>query len=562
MNPFDIWHIVRTTRKYTLNRYSSKSITHRIMRFLFADYRGMMIPLAIMLAMVYYLAPVWLHKWVFDFLILQAPAWIAGTATVYIFFRFVRRYVMEEKGLRGLLSPIVIGAFGISFFGSALVIFFATNAKWVQLYHDANFTEVETLPQVSTKLVRFTPAQVAGEEIVRRTQTSQFTPGKTRPIGSPTGVSYISPLIPQGMWNALTEHNRGFMYFHDGGKDASGQRVVHMETEDFLWGEGMEIFDDIHRRLLHKIGFFKSYPEIYYTPVYSEGGSINEVIGVVPYISYRFWWGIMVPKWGGVAIFHADGTIEDLTPEKAKLDPRLIETQRLFPEELAKDYVFAQRYDKGNNLLTKMFYGLVQREGKIEIPPMPGEDQMPFFLPMEDGSYQYMATVEPDGEAYSLMRIYLINTLTGERQMYRFDKPGRPRNLQGPRKVISYAKSLPSYVWVEGSGKDQSGTYRLVEPRPVTPEGKDHIFWMLSITPADYASVFATVFVDSATNEVHGPFLTREATFAWLRGEEVDIDQMIETGDTLTSVEKMCNGIETIWIDNCHDLRPPLGTTP
>ena len=60
---------------------------------------------------------------------------------------------------------------------------------------------------------------------------------------------------------------------------------------------------------------------------------------------------------------------------------------------------------------------------------MPGEDQMPFFLPMEDGSYQYLATVEPDGEAYSLMRIYLINALTGERQVYRFDKPGRPRNL-------------------------------------------------------------------------------------------------------------------------------------
>jgi len=171
------------------------------------------------------------------------------------------------------------------------------------------------------------------------------------------------------MWNALTEHNRGFMYFHDGTMDTSGQRVINMETEGFAWGEGMEIFDDIQRRLLHDIGFFKSYPEIYYTPVYAEDGAIKEVIGVVPYISYRFWWGIMVPKWGGIAIFHADGTLENLTPEAAKLDPRLIETQRLFPEKLAKDYIYAQRYDKGNHLLAQMFYGLVQREGKIEIPP-------------------------------------------------------------------------------------------------------------------------------------------------------------------------------------------------
>ena len=356
------------------------------------------------------------------------------------------------------------------------MIGFVKGAVWVQVYRDSEFVETDKMPLVSNDLVRYTPAQVAAEEIVRRTQTSQFTPGDTRPIGSESGVAYIAPLIPQGMWNAFFEKNEGFMYFDDGGTSENGQRVESMSTTPFKWGEGMEIFDDIYRKLIWKVGFFNTYPEIYYAPLYGDSGEVEEVLGVVPYISYRFWWGILVPKWGGVALFHSDGTVEDLSPEEASADERLQLTSRLFPEKMARDYIHSQRYDAGGFMLAQMWYGVIRRPGKIEIPPLPGKEQMPFFLPMQDDTYKYLATVEPDGDAYSLMRIYTINAKTGERLVYRYDVDGRPSNLQGPRKVISYAKALPNYVWLEGSGKNASGTYRIVEPRPVTPAGQNRLF--------------------------------------------------------------------------------------
>lgn len=550
MNPLDIWKIIRGIRKLAKERFTDEGAWHRLMRFLFVHPLGMLIPWGAVLFALYHIATVWVHHMVFELILLNGPLLAASALTLYVAYRFVRRYVVAKKDWIALFSPIVVTAV-LGALGLAILVFYAARGViWVRLNEDANFQEIDVLPRISNDLVRYTPAQVAAEEIVRRTQSSEFTPGDTRPIGSSTGVAYIAPLVPQGMWNALLSHNRSFMYFEDGGRDEARERVNVLPSDPFAWGEGMEVFDDIHRRLIKRVGFFNTYPEIYYAPIYDEGGQITQVMGVAPYISYRFWWGLLIPQWGGVAIFHADGTIQDLSPQEATDDPRLAQTQSTFPKKLARDYIHSERYDHGDSLAARVWYGLIRRPGKIEIPPMPGSEQQPFFLPMEDGSYAYLATVEPDGEAYSLMRVYLVNARTGERFVYRLDREGRPGNLQGPRKIISYAKALPNYVWVEGHGSKQSGSYRIVEPRPVTPVGTDRLFWMLSITPADYARVVATVFVDAATNEVHGPFATREQTFAWLHGEEVN------AGDPLSDGGRVCERIEELWANECSALRP------
>ena len=69
---------------------------------------------------------------------------------------------------------------------------------------------------------------------------------------------------------------------------------------------------------------------------------------------------------------------------------------------------------------------------------------------------------------------------------------------------------------------------------------------MLSITTADYARVVATVFVDAATNEVHGPFTDRATTFAWLRGEEVKPQQAPHEEMTI-----LCAELQTMWTNFC-----------
>ncbi len=546
MNPLSLFKHVVQLRIAARKTFTKGTTFHRLMRFLFVNPVGMLIPYGVCLWALYFMAPVWVHHYVFIVGLQESVPWVIIALSIYLGLRFISRYTRAEDGLMNILNPIVVGGFVLPLCVGVTLAILLSSIRWVQIYEDSQFADINTLPHVSNQHVRYTPHQVASEEIVRRTQTSAFTPGKTRALGSQQGVAYITPLVPQGVWNMLLGNNSSFMYFADEGTDENLRRVTELTGEPFAYGEGMEVFDDIHRRLIWEVGFLNTYPEIYYAPIFEKNGKLKEVIGVVPYISYRFWWGLWIPKWGGVALFHPDGTLENLTPETAIADARLSTSHRLFPEHLASLYTQAQRFDMGDGILERVWFGTIRRPGKIEVPWLPGDEQMPFFLPMEDGSYRYVTTVEPDGEAYALLRMYFVNAKTGERTVYRFDTAGRPENLQGPAKVISYAKTLPGYVWFEEGTRGSSGTYRIVEPRPVTPVGKDHLFWMLSITTADYARVVATVFVDAATNEVHGPFTDRATTFAWLRGEEVKPQQAPHEEMTI-----LCAELQTMWTNFC-----------
>lgn len=471
-------------------------------KFLFATTPGGAVTFAIIAGFLYWIAPVMLQLVVFSFLIRNMLLWLTFGFVTFVTWNIISRYRFfgNQNIPRAIISLVVFGL-GMPFFDGC---------REHVLSRQAAFVELDVSPRVSSTLARYTPMQVASQEIIRRTQKSQYTPGHTRAQGSESGVAFVAPLIPQGIFNTLFVQNKGVMYFDDGGTDEKAQRVQEQPSEYFAIGEGMEILDDVHRHLVHEIGFFKSYPEIYYV---RDG---NDVLGVVPYVSYRFYWGLWIPYWGGVAIIDSDGNIADSSPQEAQADKRLQSAQRLFPEKLARVYVDAQRYDVG------WWGGLIKRENKIEIPKLPGKNQLPYFLPMEDGSYQYVTMTEPDGDAYSLMRTYYVDAHSGALRVYSYDKPGRDGNLLGPRKVLSFAKTIPGYNWYEKGGGDSagSGTYRLVEPRPVDRGGS--LFWMISITPKDYSRVIAKVFVDAGNNEVVvGPFHNREDTLAWLAGKTV-----------------------------------------
>lgn len=458
----------------------------------------------------YWMAPTIVHLYVFESLILgYADDLLVMLGISFASLRARRYWQMLGKDRLTLVITFVsspLAFCGFLYFGIA-----AMKEYW--LAESAPFAEVDALPEISRDKIRFTPEDVAAQEIVRRVQSSEFSPGHTRALSNVGGVGYIAPFVPQGLWNRLGSRNDAFLYYDDAGSEDERQRVTNIPSEPFVYGEGMEIFDDIRRRLVLDIGFFKSYPEIYYAPIL-ENGAVKEVIGVVPYVSYDFRWGIFIPHWGGVVVFHADGTIVDLSPEEAQADPLLADVSRLYPESLMKKIVEAQRYDQGP------ISGLIRRAGKIEIPRLPGHTQMPFFLAMEDGSSRYVTMAEPDGDGYGLMRIYLVDARTGERTVYRFDVDDRPQDLLGPAKAISSVKSVQGFNWYEEDGDSKSGSYRVIEPRPVTRGG--NLYWMLSIVPVDFARTVATVFVDAKTNRVVGPFQTRAETFAWLSGQAVE----------------------------------------
>jgi len=66
------------------------------------------------------------------------------------------------------------------------------------------------------------------------------------------------------------------------------------------------------------------------------------------------------------------------------------------------------------------------------------------------------------------------------------------QTLTGPVAVVSYVKKrFPNINW-------QTAT--VLEPRPYVVN--NHLYWMLSITPSDFAGISYTVFVDSTNNNV------------------------------------------------------------
>jgi len=66
------------------------------------------------------------------------------------------------------------------------------------------------------------------------------------------------------------------------------------------------------------------------------------------------------------------------------------------------------------------------------------------------------------------------------------------KTLTGPVRVVDYVrKKFPTIDW---------GEFTIIEPRPYVINTK--LYWMLSITPADFAGISNTVFVDAETNDV------------------------------------------------------------
>lgn len=178
-----------------------------------------------------------------------------------------------------------------------------------------------------------------------------------------------------------------------------------------------------------------------------------------------------------------------------------------------------------------------------QVPDLPGHNEMPYFLSMDDGSFQYVTSVEPDGEGFSVMRIYYVDALTGVRTVYRFDTPEMAdTNPVGPAKSLDLVKAIEGYNWFQRDSSGGSGSYHIIEPRPVTPRGTNRLHWMSTITDVTFSREVATAFVDTETNQVFGPYKTRKETFAFLAGERPEVQDEAPPETT--------------------DRQPATGTTP
>lgn len=375
-------------------------------------------------------------------------------------------------------------------------------------------TKVSTAIATNPNAVRFTPLQVAYSEMRQSINASQFTVESDLidPVSVDGGFGYVAPVTPDDWWPTLSKKADGFVVFNDDPRISDTDRRRRVD-QPFQVGENMEWLDDIWRTL-YQADMFCEYTEIYYLQL--DPSDPDNFTAVAPKIKYRysapiFW----IPVWGGVTLVHSDGTVEELSPKQAMSDKRL-SGKMIFPTELVRRMVDVQIWDRGP------LSGFINREGKIEVPELPGGNQMPFVVVSNGGVPYGLVTAEPSGESEAIFRIYAVDLTTGSFTFLEYDAS---EGLIGPRAAIDRARSsLSGYVWVEDMTCDEARElgdsgglqgFRVLEPRPITKKGV--LYWLVTVTSQKCVGVSETLVVNSASGNV-SQFDDRQTFTAWLGG--------------------------------------------
>lgn len=347
-------------------------------------------------------------------------------------------------------------------------------ARWYMV-KDIQPIKLQSLPD--TTEVRFLPMEIAERYAANRMQDPTHHVGDIDPLDLGTELNWVGPREPTGDINRLFGKTDGFIVVHPDGSVTE----THQEVK---YGEGMYLTHSIYWQL-YRINYFTYLPEVYYFEI------DKEMLGIVPYISYRYQFPVRVPYWGGVYIVHPDGKIEDLTPEQAITDKRF-ESMRLYPEYLARRIADCWAYRGG---VTNKWW---THTDQTEVPTIQNAgNQMPYLIPIASGS-MWFTGLEPYGPAYSVYKIMLVDTHNGQLAIFELPKDS---GLIGPNRALDYIKAaFPMYQWYNKGAKESSGSILVIEPRPLIKNGR--LFWMATVTNIQYASVTETPLVDSQTNAV------------------------------------------------------------
>jgi hypothetical protein len=325
------------------------------------------------------------------------------------------------------------------------------------------------------------------------------------------GIDWVAPREPNGVWNSFINNQDGAMIVKP---DGSAELV----SQEFKRGEGMAL----HRNVawtLKRERFFAYHTNQYY--VLHDG----ELLGLVPYVSYKFSFPVMIPQWGGVMVVHPDGDVEDLSPEEAINDGRF-EGERLYPEQLARKVGDVWKYRNGywNTWSAHEDEAVIPQIGATDEDNSSGgkeakkssgdssanqvsTNQMPFLIPTEEGPQWFLAA-EPYGGSFSMYRAIYINAHDGEVTYFR---PDTGSALIGVNKALDYARAtFPNYQW----GRNAI----LLEPRPIIKG--ETLYWMATITNADTAGVNKTVMVNSAEQGEVTVLESYEDVMAFVEGED------------------------------------------
>jgi hypothetical protein len=404
----------------------------------------------------------------------------------------------------------------------AALAYLITSAPLRDLKYLASVEAEEIKEMPDTTGMRFLPYDVAARFGQNTQDDSTLVLGEFEPLDNDEGgIDWVAPREPNGPWNSMVNNQDGVMVIQP---DGSAEIV----NQEFKRGEGMALYRNVDWKLKRK-KFFAHHTNQYYV---LDG---EELLGIVPYISYRFSFPVMVPRWGGVLVVHPDGEVENLSPEEAIQDDRF-EGERLYPEQLARKVGDVWKYRNG------YWNTWFAHEDEARIPQIsPPEEavpdqqpatlegsstnQMPFLIPTADGP-QWFSAAEPYGRSFSMYRGIYVDAHSGEVTYF---KPDTGSALIGVNKALDYAKAtFPNYQWGQNAV--------ILEPRPVVKDKT--LYWMATITNADNAGVNQSVMVNASEQGEVTVLETYEDVVAFIEGEDTGETVNVEAGGSLGTSEE------------------------
>lgn len=345
--------------------------------------------------------------------------------------------------------------------------------------------------------VRYLPKQIA--ETVGRNkmasssfQLGDFDPYEHTELGE---IVWTTPHVPNGPWNQLTMRNDGINIV----VDAQTQTL----NTTFACGENMAWWKSTDWQFVVN-HFLAERPDVYYQ-IEDDG----EILTIAPYIKYDFAihvvFPVMIPRWGGVQIMHADCSIEDLSPEQAMADPRFA-GRRIVPEAYARRLAVSWGYKDGwvNATFT--------HRDQTELPDLKGNNQMPILIGTNAGP-QWFHALEPFGaNSQGTSALFYVDAASGKVRLLNYPDSSA---LTGPVVAAnSIQNAFPEYNWAAGGGTNASV---VLEPRPVVRNGE--LYWMYTITNEQFSEVTTTALLRAKDNSVY-KCPTKAALKAFIQGQQ------------------------------------------
>lgn len=418
------------------------------------------VAIAVVVGMVgtYLIAPAVVHPFAYA-LYAHWPFWLMVVALVVGVFLLLD----DDRDGGGLFFLVGVGLSIIGVFG--VLTFMVMGGAWKHIAYLERTSVVEMESEPDTTGLRYLPYEVAAKNGQSKSTESWVSLDDFEPAMDESGEAYwISARRPNGLVNSIRNPQHGALTV----RAASDVNVIDTEIPS---GIGSCCLDANTWQAVNT-RFWADYSPRPYPYVLND-----ELVVIRPYLWHRPSFPVMVPEYAGVLIFREDGSVEDLTPDEAA---EKYPTGRFFPEEMVEYFNASYQYKDG--ILNAWFFF----RDMPDVPEIEGmTNQMPYFIPTDDGPAWYSA-VEPYGSSnQSVYAAYYQDATTGDVSIYEF-----PEARIGPERALTFPpaeyQELKNLV--------------ILEPRPVIRSGE--LFWLMSATTDQYPDVQFSAVLNASTREV------------------------------------------------------------